>query len=65
MTGFGSIGSEYVKEYLTGAWHGLSQQSRTIILVTLIASVGIVVTLAVAWNFDWRPLVNLFAELGG
>ena len=54
-----------MKEYITGAWHGLSQQSKTIILVSLLAAVGIVVALAVAWNFDWRPLVNLFAELGG
>ena len=54
-----------MKEYIKGAWHGLSQQSRTIILVTLIAAVGIVVALAVAWNFDWHPLVNLFAELAG
>ncbi len=36
-----------------------------IILVALIAAVGTVVALAIAWNFDWRPLVNLFAELGG
>ena len=54
-----------MKEYITGAWHALSQQSRTIILVTLIAVVGTVLALAVAWNYDWRPLVNLFAELAG
>ena len=54
-----------MKEYLTGAWNGLSQQSRAIILVTLVAVVGTAVALAVAWNYDWRPLVNLFAELGG
>lgn len=54
-----------MKEYITDAWHGLSHQSRIIILVTLIAVVGTVVALAVAWNFDWHPLVNLFAELGG
>ena len=54
-----------MKEYIKGAWHGLSQQSRTIILVTMIAVVGTGVTLALAWNFDWHPLVNLFAELAG
>jgi hypothetical protein len=65
LTGFGWIGREYVKEYLTGAWHGLPQQSRTMILVTLVAVVGTGVALALAWNYDWRPLVNLLAELGG
>lgn len=54
-----------MKEYLTSAWNGLSPQSRTIILVTLVAVVGTGVALALAWNTDWRPLVNLFAELGG
>lgn len=54
-----------MKEYITGAWNGLSQQSRTIILVTLVAVVGTVVALSIAWNYDWRPLFNLFAELGG
>ena len=53
-----------MKEYITGAWHGLSRQSRTIILVTLIAVVGTGVALALAWNYDWGPLVHLFAELG-
>lgn len=54
-----------MKEYLTSAWHGLSQQSRTIILVTLVAVVVTAVALALAWSYDWHPLVNLFAELGG
>ena len=35
------------------------------ILVTLVAVAATGVTLALAWNYDWRPLVNLLAELGG
>jgi hypothetical protein len=53
-----------VKEYITGAWNDLPQKGRTIVLVTLIAVVGTVVVLTMAWNYDWRPLVNVFAELG-
>jgi len=54
-----------VKEYITGAWNGLSQRGRTIVLVTLIAAVGIVVVLTMAWKYDWTPIVNVFAALGG
>jgi hypothetical protein len=46
-----------------GAWNSLSQKGGTIVLVTLIAAVGIVVVLTIAWNYDWRLLVNVFAEL--
>ncbi len=53
-----------MKEYITGAWNGLSQKGRTIVLVTLIAAVGIVVVLTMAWKYDWTPVVNLFAILG-
>lgn len=51
-----------MKEYITGAWNGLSQKGRTIVLVTLIVSVGILVSLTMYWRYDWAPLVNI---LGG
>lgn len=51
-----------MKEYITGAWNGLSQKGRTIVLVTLIVVVGIGVALTMYWQYDWTPLVNI---LGG
>jgi type II secretory pathway component PulM len=50
-------------ELIKGAWSGLTARGRTIVLVTLIAAVGVVVVLTMAWQYDWRPLVNVFAEL--
>jgi hypothetical protein len=51
-------------DYVKGAWNGLSQKGRTIVLVSLIAVVGVTVVLTMAWNYDWAPVVNVFAELG-
>lgn len=51
-----------VKEYIVGAWNGLSQKGRTIVLVTLIVTVGVGVALTMYWRYDWTPLVNI---LGG
>jgi hypothetical protein len=50
-------------DLIKGAWNGLTQRGRTIVLVTLIAAVGVVVVLTMAWQYDWAPVVNLFAEL--
>jgi hypothetical protein len=51
-------------ELVKGAWSGLTQKGRTIVLVTLIGAVGTVVVLTMAWQYDWAPVVNVFAELG-
>ena len=51
-----------MKEYITGAWNGLSQNGRTVVLVTLIVAVGVLVSLTMYWRYDWTPLVNI---LGG
>jgi hypothetical protein len=51
-------------DLIKGAWSGISQKGRTIVLVTLIAAVGTVVVLTMAWQYDWAPVVNVFAELG-
>lgn len=48
-----------MKEYITGAWNGLSQKGRTIVLVTLIVGVGILVGLTMYWRYDWTPVLDL------
>jgi hypothetical protein len=45
-------------DLIKGAWNGLSQRGRTIVLVTLIAAVGVVVVLTMAWRYDWTPLLQ-------
>jgi hypothetical protein len=51
-------------ELIKGAWNGLEHKGRTVVLVTLITVVGVVVVLTMAWQYDWAPVVNIFAELG-
>ena len=48
-----------MKEYITGAWNGLSQKGRTIVLVTLIVGVGVLIALTMYWRYDWTPVLNL------
>jgi hypothetical protein len=50
-------------DLIKGAWSGLTQKGRTIVLVTLIVAVGVIIGLTMAWQYDWAPIVNLFAEL--
>jgi hypothetical protein len=51
-------------DLVKGAWSGLTQRGRTIVLVTLIGAVGTVVVLTMAWQYDWAPVVDVFAALG-
>lgn len=48
-----------MKEYITGAWNGLSQKGRTIVLVTLIVGVGVLAALTMYWRYDWTPAIEL------
>ena len=48
-----------MKEYITGAWNGLSQKGRTIVLVTLIVGVGVILSLTMYWRYDWTPVIDL------
>ena len=48
-----------MKEYLTGIWTGLTPTGRTIVLVVSIIAVTLIVTLGMAWRYDW----SLFGAL--
>lgn len=46
-----------MKEYITGAWAGLSQTGRTVVLITLFVVVGVLISLAMYYKLDlsWIP----------
>jgi hypothetical protein len=47
-------------ELIKGAWAGLTQKGRTIVLVSLIAVVGILAALTMYWHYDWTWATSLF-----
>lgn len=47
-----------MREYIVGAWNGLSQKGRTIVLVALIIGVGVLVALTMYWRYDWTPFLK-------
>lgn len=46
-------------DLVKGAWSGLSQTGRTIVLVVLLVLVGLILSLTMYWRYDWTPALNL------
>jgi hypothetical protein len=50
-------------DLIKGAWNGLPQTGRTIVLVALIAVVAVLLGLTMYWNYDWSGFAKVWAEL--
>lgn len=50
-------------DLIKGAWAGLTQKGRTIVLVSLIVGAAALLALTMYWNYDWAPLAGLLRGL--
>jgi uncharacterized membrane-anchored protein len=46
-------------DLIKGAWAGLTQKGRTVVLVTLLVIVGLVVAYTMYLNYDWSWVPEL------
>lgn len=45
-----------MRDYIVGAWQGLSETGRMVVIVALVVSVTLVLVLGMAWRYDWALL---------
>lgn len=51
-----------MREYIVGAWQGLSESGRMVVIVALVVSITLVLVLGMAWRYDWAMLRVLWGE---